>query len=305
LLFCFDGFLLGVLGFCIGLIAYDNLVALGDWGRAVGFTIALIYFGLMDSDLSGGQTIGKWLADIKVVTAAGAPLSVSASMLRATIFCVPFFLNGAFIDTGPATSWLSELLVVVVFGVGLSIGYLLLFNRRTRQSLHDLAVGAYVVKNASRPIGDSQRVWAAHFAMVGLIVAAAAVLPYSTQGLARSATFAPLLSARQGLQQESNVRHVAVTVGVNRFASRTQGTTTTRILTSKIYLTRRITDPESLANQSARIILERDPSAGGEDAIEISIIYGYDIGIASAWKSQDFTFSPGEWRKRSTDSTNL
>jgi hypothetical protein len=29
-----------------------------------------------------------------------------------------------------------------------------------------------------------------------------------------------------------------------------------------------------------------------EDAIGIFMIYGYDIGISSAWRSQNFVFSP-------------
>jgi hypothetical protein len=48
----------------------------------------------------------------------------------------------------------------------------------------------------------------------------------------------------------------------------------------------------------ARIIVDRDPSAEKEDVIAISIVYGYDIGIASAWHSQNFVFSPEQWRKR-------
>src|ERR1700680_4744061 len=77
--FCLDGLFLGLFGACIGLVAYDRLVALADWGRAVGFAIALVYFGVMDSELSGGQTPGKRILAIKVIAANGAPLSVGAS----------------------------------------------------------------------------------------------------------------------------------------------------------------------------------------------------------------------------------
>jgi uncharacterized RDD family membrane protein YckC len=45
--FLLDGLLLGVLGFSLGLVAHDDLVALGDWGRAVGFAIALTYFNAL------------------------------------------------------------------------------------------------------------------------------------------------------------------------------------------------------------------------------------------------------------------
>jgi uncharacterized RDD family membrane protein YckC len=296
--FCLDGLLLGALGACIGLIAYDGLVALGDWGRAVGFIIALIYFGAMDSVLFGGQTLGKRIVGIKVVVSTGLPLSVSASTLRAAIFCVPYFLNGAFLDAGAITSWLS---VFLVFGVGFSIVYLLLFNRRTRQSLHDLAVGAYVVSNkAGGPIGDSERIWPAHFGVVGLILMTAMLLPYLAQRLASSEPFVELLSVQQGLQHEPGVRHATANIGVNKFANSNRGTTTTHVFNSRIFLSRRVTDLDSMANRLARIILDRYPSAAKEDVIGLSIVYGYDIGIASAWQSQNFTFSPEQWRKRSS-----
>jgi uncharacterized RDD family membrane protein YckC len=297
--FCIDGLLLGALGGCVGLVAFDRLVALGDWGRAVGFAIALIYFGAMDGGLFGGQTLGKRALGIKVATGNGLPLGTGASTLRAAIFCVPYFLNGAFISSGAITSWLSVLQVVMVFGVGISIGYLLLFNRRTRQSLHDLAVGAYVVSSkAGGPVSDGGRLWIGHLSMIGLILLAAAALPYLGQRVARSARFVDLLSVQQGLQQEPDVRHATVNIGINTFSSKNQDTTTTHVFSSRIFLSRRVADLDSLANNSARIILDRDPAAEREDLIAISIVYGYDIGIASAWRSHDFSFSPGQWRKR-------
>ena len=294
--FCLDGLFLAIFGACIGLVAYDRLVALGDWGRVVGFAIALVYFGVMDSELSGGQTPGKRILAIKVVTANGAPLSVSASTLRATIFCVPYFLNGVFIDAGVITSWLVTFLV---FGVGVSIVYLLLFNRRTRQSLHDLAVGSYVVSNKSDDlIGETKRMWPVHLGAVGLILTASLTLPYFAQRLESSVPFSVLSSVQQALQQDPDVRHASAVVGVNKFFGKNQGATTTHMFISNIVLSRQVTDFDSLSNRLARIILDHDPSAEKEDEIAISIRYGYDIGIASAWRTRVFAFSPDQWRKR-------
>jgi hypothetical protein len=250
----------------------------------------------MDSELSGGRTLGKRILDIKVVTANGMPLGVGASTLRATIFCVPYFLNGAFVDAGTMTSWLVTFLVL---GLGGSIVYLLLFNRRTRQSLHDLAVGAYVVSNkAGDSSSENREMWPAHSIVVGLILAAALVLPYFGQRLASSSLFVELLSVQHALQQDPDVRHASAVVGVNKFFGKNQSATTTHIFSSSIVLSRRVTDVDSLANRLARIILDQDASAGKEDEIAISIHYGYDIGIASAWRNRDFAFSPEQWRKR-------
>jgi uncharacterized RDD family membrane protein YckC len=294
--FLLDGLFLGVFGACLGLIAYDRLATLGDWGRAVGFAIALVYFGAMDSELSGGQTLGKRILGIKVIRANGAPLSVSASTLRATIFCVPYFLNGVSIEAGVVTSWLVTFLV---FGVGVSIIYLLLFNRQTRQSLHDLAVGAYVVSNKTGDsVGESRRMWPAHFGAVGLILTAALALPYFVQRLTSSLPFAELLSVQQALQQDPDVRHATAVIGVSRLFGKDHSVTTTHLFSSNIVLSRQVTDFDSLANRLARIILDHDPSAEKENEIAISVHYGYDIGIASAWRSRNFAFSPEQWRKR-------
>lgn len=294
--FCLDGLLLGVVGACIGLVAYDRLVALEDWGRAVGFAVALIYFGVMDSGLSAGQTLGKRIVGIKVVAANAAPLSVGAATLRAAIFCVPYFLNGAFITANGATSWL---LVFLIFGVGFSILYLLLFNRRTRQSLHDLAVGAYVVRReAGEAGGGMERIWPVHFGVVGLILIAAVFIPFVSQRLEKSAPFAGLLAVQQGLQSQPEVRHAAAIVGVNKFFSTGHSATTTHVFSARVVLSRRITDFDSLADRLVQIILSRDPAAANVDQIAISIVYGYDIGIASASRSRNFVYSPEQWRQR-------
>jgi uncharacterized RDD family membrane protein YckC len=303
--FCLDSLVLGAIGACIGLFAFDGLAALGNWGRAVGFAIALAYFGAMDSKPLGGQTLGQRILGVKVVDVTGSPLGVGASVLRAAIFCVPYFLNGAFVNAGAMTSWLSILLAFLVFGVGFSIAYLLIFNRRTRQSLHDLAVGAYVVSGKDGPIGGRGAIWPVHFGVVALILLVAIVLPFFAQRLASTDTFVRLLAVQQGLEQEPEVRHATASIRVNKFTGNNHGTTTTHVFESRLFVARRVTDLNSLADRAARIILDRDPSAGNQDIIAVSITYGYDIGIASAWRTQNFSFSPTQWRTRFLGSTPL
>lgn len=58
---------------------------------------------------------------------------------------------------------------IVVFGVGGSTLYLLITNRATRQGLHDLAVGSYVVKAGEPgPVG-AMPIWRIHWIVLGLI----------------------------------------------------------------------------------------------------------------------------------------
>jgi len=67
-------------------------------------------------------------------------------LIRYSVVAVPFFLNGAIIDFDLLkATWFEILLSVLVMGVSLLILYLFAFNRKTKQSLHDLIAGSYVI----------------------------------------------------------------------------------------------------------------------------------------------------------------
>ena len=70
--FFIDGLILGLFGFLLGLFLENYFVQIGGWGRLIGFSIALLYFGLLNSSLNKGQTIGKILLKINVVDTNGA-----------------------------------------------------------------------------------------------------------------------------------------------------------------------------------------------------------------------------------------
>src|SRR5437016_12192213 len=108
LAFMIDVLIIGVVGFILGLIFFERFVELGGWGRIIGFVIALLYFGLMNSAVSDGQTIGKRLTKIRVAKATGEPLGISESFLRFTIIGIPFFLNGAPIQSEVLSSWVGS-----------------------------------------------------------------------------------------------------------------------------------------------------------------------------------------------------
>lgn len=85
-----DTLILGVAGLVLGLFLESFFVQLGGWGRLVGFSIALIYFGVMNSSISGGQTIGKKSLKIRVVDSNNSPISLEKSVLRYSILAIPY-----------------------------------------------------------------------------------------------------------------------------------------------------------------------------------------------------------------------
>src|SRR5689334_4917032 len=140
--FVVDAFLLGLAGVAAGFTLFDFFVRMGGWGRWVGFAIALTYFGTLNSRIGHGQTLGKRMLKIRVVSADGSALPFSRAVVRFAILGTPWFLNNAWFSREVMTSPLTYLLSAIIFGLGVAIVYLFLFNRPTRQSLHDLAVGS-------------------------------------------------------------------------------------------------------------------------------------------------------------------
>jgi uncharacterized RDD family membrane protein YckC len=299
LAFVVDSVTLGILGTTLGFFLYDQLSSLGGWGRLLGFGIAVTYLGVMNSNLHGGQTLGKIALKIKVVSRDGITLTPPASFCRAGILCTPYFLNGAFFNAEPLQSWFVIVLVVLVFGVGASIVYLAAFNRRTRQSLHDLAVGSYVVRTQGE--GTTLAVsplWRGHRAVVILFVAAAAAAPLFTDQFAQSEPFVSLLPLQKALSSEPGVRHATVHVGWNLSTTVQKGSQSKTYLSARVVTDSRDVDPERLSNRVAQVVLDNYAEAAKKDVIAVSLAYGYDIGIASAWQSKNYSFSPFEWRQR-------
>ena len=93
-----DGFLLGLFGQALGIVIPGLLSRAGAWGWTIGFTIVVSYFGVLNSRIGGGQSLGKRVAKIRVVGSDGNPISLGRSALRAFVLSAPFFLSDAPLD---------------------------------------------------------------------------------------------------------------------------------------------------------------------------------------------------------------
>lgn len=298
-----DGLLLGTVGFLLGLLFSEQFIALGAWGRWLGFIIELAYFGLLNSRLGNGQTLGKRLLKIRVVDGESQLLSLPRAMVRAAILATPFALNG--IDPGASASnlYLMVPLSVLLFGGLFSILYLYLFNRRTRQSLHDLAVGSFVV-NADALESDTERepVWPWHLRLVGLILIVAAAVPFHTRQLAQTPLFHNLLATQQLLQQEPGVRSVVGVTIQKRLYGGDAGHDARPVIRAQIVLTENRLQDAALAKRLASRIATTMPDASEVEAIQIILVQGYDIGIFSSWMTKGYSFSPAQLRGTSSAS---
>ena len=51
-----------------------------------------------------------------------------------------------------------------------------------------------------------------------------------------------------------------------------------------------------MAKRIAQLMAKGDPDIATEDAVVVTLIYGYDMGIASGWKKHGYSFKPDELR---------
>ena len=294
--FLVDAILLGIVGAIVGAAFFDTLVRMGPLARIVGFCIALCYFGLFDSSVGNGQTIGKRFLRLKVVDAQGAMLSLEEAILRFIIFAVPFFANGLSLPISRAPWVVSALLGILVFGGGVANLYLLIFNRPMRQGLHDLSVNSYVVMTESEGPIVSGPFWKPHWVIVGTLVVLLGALPaLILPFLLRKATFAQMMRDAVLIERIDGVQSAGVNETIVFHAG---DSNSAKLLSINIRWTGEPGNEEQLADRVANLVIQNDRSIQSYTKVRVAITRGYDLGIGSRWTSRAFAYSPDEWRSR-------
>lgn len=290
LAFAIDGLLLGIVGALLGFALFDTLAGMGEWARLVGFAIVLPYFGVLGSRLGGGRTLGKRLFGLRVVGADGQPLPVPRAFLRAAVLCTPFLLNGVAVAPDAVGMVGSVLLGVAVLGGLFALAYLYLFNRRTRQSLHDLAVGSRVVVAGEPDVAAGQRMWRVHGVVVVVVALAVAALPFMAMRAQRTLFPAGFVDAYHAVSALPTVRTAMVSGGL----SFSGGGERSRWIS--VHARRDVPEVEDpdFARRIAGLVVQHYPGARDVDALVVEQAYGFNIGIASGWRKYRHAFTPEE-----------
>lgn len=308
-----DALILAVPAYFIGYQFFDELMALGQNGRFIGAAASLIYFGVLNSSLGGGQSFGKRVLGIRVVGASGEPVGLPRAVVRALILMLPWYLNGfdmtpfAGDDDQRTVMLLSVCASFVVFGLGFAMVYLYIFNRKTRQSLHDLFVESYVVK--AEPAGAvAPRVWPVHVAIAVLLMAGGLALPAYfwrlASDMAQSAdkggdeTFEQLRGIEHAVEALANVGRVTVSENAFTINPNSGDSTTTRTLELIVYVKKRTEETDALLSEIAKAVLKRSPDILGNDQLRITIAMEFDIGLFRASESVAARGTAEQWRQR-------
>ncbi|RMA82633.1 RDD family protein [Umboniibacter marinipuniceus] len=286
-----DVSILAFVGFLLGSLFESIFIELGGWARLVGFGVGIAYFGVLNSRIGGGKTLGKRLLGIVVVDRNNQLIGLGRSMARYSILAVPFLLNGAPISMELLMSVAVYPLSILLFGGIFVITYLIIFNRRTRQSLHDVITGTYVVKSDAK-YEAPRAVWNGHWVVTGLLVVLAALAPVLSEKLLEQQPFQELLAAQLALSEEADVIQVGVTIGTNTIW-RDGDSHNLNYVSATAQIGQDSVDDRERAKEIAKLVMQTYPNAVNQDVINVTFVHGYDIGIwsKSSTHSHDFLLS--------------
>ncbi len=121
--------------------AFTNNVIL----QPLSIILGIAYFTILNSNVGGGQTLGKRALKIQVVNTEGELLEPKSALLRYLVFQFPSFLVVYAQNTAFGQTILIPLFFVAFWYIFVII-YLFIFNIETRQTVHDLVVGTFVVQ---------------------------------------------------------------------------------------------------------------------------------------------------------------
>ena len=183
--------------------------------------------------------------------------------------------------------------MLVVFGGLICPIYLYIFNKKTRQSLHDLICQTYVVKaDVISPIsiGSLSRV---HYVIVGIVFIGILAIMFALHpGPGEDQVYLDVLY--EAVSDIDNSIPAGVSIGT---AYGPKGSN--RYVAARVIYQIDPGDLEIASEQIAKVILStKPPISHHEDIISITALYGFDIGISSSWQVYVKGLTPVEWEEK-------
>jgi uncharacterized RDD family membrane protein YckC len=294
--FLLDVVLLALIGYGSGYFLFSFYMSLGVAGVLVGLVVATAYFGFLSSRAGGGRTLGQRLLGLQVVDPQGASISLSRSILRYLILAFPFFLNKAILDGLFAKNLVvAGIAMVPVLAGFLSLIYLLIFNRGTRQLVHDLITRTYVARTTSPHPAVAPVVWRGHLIVVAVLCLLPVGLAALTPLVMRLPLFRETAAVRQSIFDTGEVQ-AATVMGGAVFVEKNGQVTSERVLSLLVHLKAPPSSSQAVAARFAGLAIKNDPVIANYDLIDVSVSWGYDIGIASGVVTDRYQHSADQWQ---------
>ena len=308
--FFIDIIVLALLGFILGLFLKDTFVQLGSQALLIGFIISLVYFGLGNSLIFKGQTLGKKILKLRVVDKNLDTISLQKSLLRTLIYTVPYFflnygLNGS---TQFSTLFIAKEIILLSFLIILPIHFII--NSSTRQAIHDLILKTYVVELEAYP---GQQLKKSRFSPIiysgiVLIVLITLFIFFNLQNRNLIETAKKLVPISEQIDRNNEVQNSSISQNFSTVLKlgSDENISKTNSLVLDIELNKNLIsdiNPEDIAElafvkDAVKIILKDVPNAKRFDFIQVNLIYGYNIGIYKSSNSMTVSNTIENWEQK-------
>lgn len=280
-----DMLVLAAIGFVVGALFFNALAQLGSQGYWVGLLIAISYFSWMNSSFNNGQTIGKQVMKIRVVDVLGNPIALWRSIKRAALLLVPFMYPSV------EQEGLDLVLRVIALFAIVAIIYMYIFNNRTRQTIHDLALKTFVVHANYDLALQEFPVPSRHLlamTLAGVLIVSLSMFAWPR--ISEQYTIPGTSSTLEMLQKDpdvyrATVEHVIVKDEAGR-SDKLEISVSVKKWPAPIYMK---------AKQVSELVMQEMPAAREMDSLSITVNYGYNIGIAWYQKGLTYTGTPDNW----------
>ena len=264
-----DGLVLTTVGIAVGGLQLGGWCAsVGVFAQLIGLAAAILYTAVLNSRIGGGQTVGKALFAIQVIGADAQPVPFARSLVRSVVLWIalaqPPMIRDIALQSGSAAVVIASFFLAGA--VGLGVFYLLLFNRHTRQGLHDLIAATFVVKKGAVPYVIAAPLPRVHwYVLAGLFVLLAGAVILQTPPYRRDVTdFQHLEQQLRQVEQFHQLRDFEVSG---------------KTLEINVQLKRLPESFEAVQYRVAGIVLSAYPAADRLEQMKVTVSCTCDLGV--------------------------
>lgn len=290
-----DSFILGIFGFILGFAFENFFISLGESAKLIGWVISLAYFSILNSRMNNGQTLGKKLMKIQVTDIEGKTIDLKTSFIRALILTIPFFLNGFKIPGSDAFSIINIIQSIIIFAAGIGIIVFYIFNKETRQSLHDILMKTYVVRDhRNHAVTEMPPLKKLPFYITGGLISL--IIITSVYSFNSNSEIKELIPVYEKISQQNHV--VRASISMNYFPPESKKPAyTISIRTDQKQLSNSNMENNPVVKEAVETFINSNVYETDQSLLNVVIGSGFDIGIARKNNSYNVIKPIYKWRE--------
>lgn len=305
-----DVLVLVLIGFILGLFLKNIFAQLGTQALLVGFIISLIYFGLGNSKILNGQTLGKRALKLRVVDKNFNTISFQKSLFRTLIYIIPYFFLNYGLNGSNQFSILFIAKEIILFSFLLVLPIHFIINSSNRQAIHDLILKTYVIELSAYPGQQLKKAKLSPVIYSGavLIVLIGLFVVFNLQSSSLIETAQKLIPIREQINRHSEVQNSSITLNSSKLwkLGSEENSNSINSIVLDIELNKNLISdisPEEIADlafvkDAIKIILKDATNVKQLDLIQVNLIYGYNIGIYKSSNSLALSDTAENWEQK-------